>query len=72
MAGFFSVEDITALGWPFAKTKLRKQNRNGPWVCGDEQIMQCCSVLAITIAFTMLPDAKEREKAFIRTVAVSL
>lgn len=41
-----------------------QQSENGRRVSCDEQINHCRSVLRITLAFTMLPGAKQRLKTF--------
>lgn len=65
LAGFSSVEAINAF-----KKSPQKPNGNGTRISCDEQITRCRSfALAFTVDFTTIPDAKERVKLFIGSVA---
>lgn len=70
MAGFQFQQSTNSIGT--LKTKPQEPSRNGRRISFDGQITQCGSELAITIAFTVILDAKEGVNAFIESVAKTL
>lgn len=69
LAGFLSAAAIKVFDKQFKEDRRGSKPEIGRHICGDPQITQCRSVLAIATAVAVLPGTKESVKALIGRVA---